>query len=305
MRCPKCSYLSYEDVERCRNCGYDFALAAAPPEADLPIRLDTPTGTRSWEAPASRGTRTSDDALTPRTEGTAVDLPLFGEPAPAAVPESPPVTIPPALPPLVVRRTVDVPRAAPSASGPRTPSRTRPAPAPALDFQTPPDDAEPPIRQAVGPRPPDDEIQDDEADGDESSGLLVRRMAAGGIDAALLLALDALVVWLTLRSLGLSPDDVWVLPLAPLLGFLFLLNTSYLVTFTAAAGQTIGQMTTDVRVVHDSYRRVPFGHAVLRSVVLLICAVPAGIGLLPVLFGDDARGLHDRLAGTRVIAAGA
>ena len=29
MRCPKCSYLSYDDVERCRNCGYDFALAFA------------------------------------------------------------------------------------------------------------------------------------------------------------------------------------------------------------------------------------------------------------------------------------
>ena len=27
MKCPKCGYLGFEHVDRCRNCGYDFALA--------------------------------------------------------------------------------------------------------------------------------------------------------------------------------------------------------------------------------------------------------------------------------------
>ena len=40
MRCPKCSYLSYDDVERCRNCGYDFALATTPREPELPVPVD-------------------------------------------------------------------------------------------------------------------------------------------------------------------------------------------------------------------------------------------------------------------------
>ena len=27
MKCPKCGYLGFEAVDRCRNCGYDFSLA--------------------------------------------------------------------------------------------------------------------------------------------------------------------------------------------------------------------------------------------------------------------------------------
>ena len=37
MKCPKCGYLGFEHVERCRNCGYDFSLSpVALPE--LPMR---------------------------------------------------------------------------------------------------------------------------------------------------------------------------------------------------------------------------------------------------------------------------
>jgi hypothetical protein len=50
MKCPKCGYLGFEAVDRCRNCGYDFSLSTATPQAegrDLPIRtaaarVDTP-----------------------------------------------------------------------------------------------------------------------------------------------------------------------------------------------------------------------------------------------------------------------
>ena len=29
MRCPKCRYISFDDHDRCRNCGYDFSLIGA------------------------------------------------------------------------------------------------------------------------------------------------------------------------------------------------------------------------------------------------------------------------------------
>nr|MBA2353148.1 RDD family protein [Acidobacteriota bacterium] len=132
-------------------------------------------------------------------------------------------------------------------------------------------------------------------------GGLGARLAAGAIDAALLLTLDLVVLWLTLRVAGLTLAEWRVLRLVPLGGFLFLLDTAYLVTFTAASGQSIGKMLGGVRVVDQSEGRVPFGHAVLRSVVLLLCALPFGLGLLPLLFDAEARGPHDRLAGTRVI----
>ena len=123
------------------------------------------------------------------------------------------------------------------------------------------------------------------------------------IDVAVLLATDALVLWLTMRVAGVSPEEWRLLPLVPLAGFLFLLDTAYLVTFTAASGQTIGKMLTGQRVVYGESARVPFGHAVLRSVALLLCAIPAGLGLLPLFLDPERRGAHDRLAGTRVVPA--
>ena len=38
MRCPKCQYITFDQGDRCRNCGYDFALSPEPDALDLPIR---------------------------------------------------------------------------------------------------------------------------------------------------------------------------------------------------------------------------------------------------------------------------
>ncbi|OFV90617.1 MAG: hypothetical protein A3G76_06655 [Acidobacteria bacterium RIFCSPLOWO2_12_FULL_65_11] len=40
MKCPKCGYVGFEDLDRCRNCGYDFSLTAttvAEVPGDLPL----------------------------------------------------------------------------------------------------------------------------------------------------------------------------------------------------------------------------------------------------------------------------
>src|SRR5437762_8863562 len=41
MKCSKCGYLGFEQVERCRNCGYEFSLAKRVPLPELPIRTDS------------------------------------------------------------------------------------------------------------------------------------------------------------------------------------------------------------------------------------------------------------------------
>ena len=38
MKCPKCGYLGFERVERCRNCGYDFSLTSTVTVPDLTLR---------------------------------------------------------------------------------------------------------------------------------------------------------------------------------------------------------------------------------------------------------------------------
>jgi hypothetical protein len=40
MKCPKCGYLGFEQVERCRNCGYEFSLATRADAIELPLRAD-------------------------------------------------------------------------------------------------------------------------------------------------------------------------------------------------------------------------------------------------------------------------
>ena len=157
-----------------------------------------------------------------------------------------------------------------------------------------PDEPTVPAMPAIVPEP---------APSIEASDPLGPRLKAGVIDAFVLGSTDLLVVWLTLRVAGVSSDEWRLLPLVPLAGFLFLLDTAYLVTFTAASGQTIGKMLSGIRVVYGDHGRVPFGHAVLRSVALLLCAIPAGLGLLPVFMDPERRGAHDRLAGTRVVPA--
>jgi hypothetical protein len=40
MKCPKCGYLGFEHIDRCRNCGYDFSLSQTVSIPDLPMRND-------------------------------------------------------------------------------------------------------------------------------------------------------------------------------------------------------------------------------------------------------------------------
>jgi uncharacterized RDD family membrane protein YckC len=92
-----------------------------------------------------------------------------------------------------------------------------------------------------------------------------------------------------------------LLPKAPLAGFLLVQNIGYLVAFTAG-GQTLGKMAAGIRVVpSDSNAAIDLGRACVRTLFWIVLAVPAGLGFLTAIMSQDHRGLHDRLAGTRVV----
>jgi uncharacterized RDD family membrane protein YckC len=249
------------------------------------VPVDPTHEPRTWE-PTRRRRPVSMDTPPP-AEGGPLDLPLFEEPS---APEPPPVVIPPAGPPLSVRRKVEISRP-PARVDPMLDSVDPPA-SPAFDW---PDEVTTPATPNF-----DAALAPSEVDAGEGLGA---RIKAGLIDAVVLGSIDLVVLWLTLRVAGVSLAEWRLLPLVPLGGFLFLLDTAYLVTFTAASGQTIGKMLCGVRVVYGEHGRVPFGHAVLRSVAVLLCVIPAGLGLLPVFMDPERRGAHDRLAGTRVVPA--
>jgi uncharacterized RDD family membrane protein YckC len=71
----------------------------------------------------------------------------------------------------------------------------------------------------------------------------------------------------------------------------------------------MGKMALGIRVVRRSpdgdagaaTARVDLGSAMLRSAACLLSVAPAGLGLLPALFGRSHRTLHDHLAATQVV----
>ena len=136
----------------------------------------------------------------------------------------------------------------------------------------------------------------------EVAGLFAR-LTASAIDLIILAAIDLVVIYLTMQVCGLALADLEILPKGRLVAFLLVQNLGYLVVFTAG-GQTLGKMAADIRVVSArSDSSLDLARAIVRTLVWLVLAVPAGLGFLTALFSRDRRGLHDRCAGTRVVRA--
>jgi len=331
MKCPKCGYLGFETTDRCRNCQYDFSLAPFSPEPELTLHgndrsLESPT---DFELPPMK--RQND------TPSTALDLDrLFGDPEPPTAPpirkpeppsmevlsyepeEAPdvdaiaeatnamagrseeeasaddsalpfddgPIVAPPAArPPLAVRRsTPEMPR--------NRPRMTRPV-REALDFEQSSQDLSSDASQAA--------IATMQSLTELPS--LLARVGAGAIDVLLLVGIDAVVLYLTLRVTGLqnTAEDLRVLPPVPFVGFLVMLAFGYVAAFTVAGGQTIGKMVLSLRVIGDDGRPIDAAGGMIRALACMLVPVTLGLSYLPALFTSDHRALHDRLAGTRVV----
>jgi uncharacterized RDD family membrane protein YckC len=305
MKCPKCNYIGFESTDRCRNCGYDFALAETtdPLVPELTIRSgDQPEGplsdlsldarARPPAAPrkAASGTAVDLDRIIGDVPASSGDLPLFaGQTGDAE--DLPPLVTPRATPrrPVAVRRpTPDPTRLRPRPPDP--PRRPVPPPELPLPRQTPP---RAPSTTTAHPGSP--AVVEDAPPGP--------RLAAAAIDLVLLAAIDALTLYFTLRLCGLTASDWRVLPWLPMAVFFLIVDGGYLVAFTAAGGQTIGKMALGLRVVSAGEERVGIGAASLRAIGCILSTLCLGAGLLPALVGDDRRAVHDRIADTRVVRA--
>lgn len=288
MKCPKCGYVGFEEGDRCRNCGYEFSLAdltsdegpdrsgaVADDFEDLPVAR-----------PPSRPIDLDRLIGAPERPRSTTELPLFngrGEASDDAPLVGPSVT---PRPPLSVRRQAPQP--------PRL--RPRAAP-PAREL----DDAE---DSALAWEPSwhaESALSHQMAEPADPAP----RLLAAAIDVLLIVAIDVSVVYFTLRLSRLGITELTTLPLLPMLGFFLLLNGGYLAAFTAAGGQTVGKMTTGVRVVGEGDRAVEFGRALVRTLAYLVSVVPLGLGFIPAFFDEDRRALHDRLTNTRVIKVAA
>jgi uncharacterized RDD family membrane protein YckC len=311
MKCPKCSYLGFETGDRCKNCGYDFSLLAAPeesPDPDLNLQMpdEMPADAdRSWMDRLQTGADEVAEAHEmpePVLTGPSSTMTLESPPAVRAEPAFPlfeprddeddePLIKLPAAPrvPLSVRRTPEQPRL-------RPPSARSDSPPLSLEFAEDTDRSpELEIRQLTERLARRERVTTEPA-----ASSLVRRAAAGLTDHVILFGIDLIVLYSTLRMAGLTMSDWNMLPAVPMLGFLLLLKLSYFGAFTAACGQTIGKMAAQIRVVADDAPLDP-ARALRRTMLSAVSLLTLGAGFIPALLDSDHRALHDRMARTRVV----
>lgn len=340
MKCPKCGYLGFETVDRCRNCGYDFSLSADRAGAELPLRdirdagsalSDLDLGNQEARTPGKSALDldrligvSADEAIEPVPDPPRMLRPSNAEPTPL---------LDAAERAVEARVTEDRSANLPLFGSPREHESAHVA-SEEPPFVAPPRPAGPPlaVRRATpevarprnrAPRttrpnepplafPMEAPLSADEPDvdlvarGDASpfqAAPRVLRIAAALIDLVLLAGICAAVLYLTLRLSDLTLDDWRLLPVVPMGAFLILLVAGYLIAFTAAGGQTIGKMATRIKVIADDGRPVDVSAAVLRMAGNAVTIATLGLVWLPVLFAADARSLADRLAGTRVVRA--
>ena len=202
--------------------------------------------------------------------------------------------VPPTRPPLAVRRaTVEPPRAQPRAE-----RRLGP-----LDHDLLEDLKRVELEEAVRDRELVRTPMAEPAAMTDERVEPSRRLAAAGIDIAVLGGIGGFVFWATLRLCNVSVSAVGWSALIPFVIFIVVMDLSYLLMFTAAGGQTVGKMLMHLRVVGDDRapdEPVPMGRAAWRAVLTIVSVVALGLGWLPALFGRGLT-LHDRLAHTRVV----
>ncbi|HEY6506438.1 MAG TPA: RDD family protein [Vicinamibacterales bacterium] len=287
MKCPKCSYIGFETGDRCKNCGYEFALMRDADDieaVDLVLR-------------AAESTEPAEPDMTPA-------LPLFRA---EDVDDEPLVRVTPPRPPVAVRKTPDAHRMRLAPSVPAESSMrdavfefgSEPSvePATVLDLDLGPRQ---PLRHEEEPAA-DMPILEPGVDAVEPFTPVGPRMLAALIDHGLLLAIDAIVIYFTLRLTALTLADWRVVPAAPLLTFLVGLKLAYFSAFTFAGGQTIGKMAAGIKVVADDDTPLDPWQVVRRSIVGVASLVALGAPFLIALPDPARRGLHDRVARTRVV----
>ncbi len=301
MRCTKCHYLSFEPEPRCRNCGHDLSMDE-PAEFDLAETTLRGLGdsgvVRPSSLPSSVTSAPGGGAAAPAT----AEFPLFARTLNSSQNEEelePLVKVPsrPRVPVSVRRTTPDASRLRATYG---TPESREPDLLDEIDVAD--DESFSAVPESQWASEPEPERLPDEWLQAVGGG---RRLAAAVIDASLLGAIAGVVVYCTLRLVGLSIGDVGLLPLVPLVALFLMLAGGYLLMFTAAGGQTVGKMAMKIRVVGTTAEavindRVTVAQAAVRSIAALPSVLVLGLGFVPAL-GGAGLAVHDRVARTRVV----
>lgn len=128
-----------------------------------------------------------------------------------------------------------------------------------------------------------------------------RRAAAFGVDALWLFSLTGVIaIFLTGEPWPAIRDVGFLATLAALIREL--LPAAVCIIGWGRFGRTPGKLLLDLRVVNARTGESPgYGRAFIRYIGYFVSALPLGLGFVWIVFDRQRRGLHDRIAGTRVI----
>jgi uncharacterized RDD family membrane protein YckC len=134
------------------------------------------------------------------------------------------------------------------------------------------------------------------------------RLAAGLVDAVFVLSGQAVILapvayyWWS-REVPRTPGEVPFLPIVGTVGLLtlaVLLGVLYQIYSWGVRGSSPGKELLELRVeAEDGTCPIGLGRAGLRLLGYMLSAASFGIGFLMIASSGD--GLHDRIAGTRVV----
>jgi uncharacterized RDD family membrane protein YckC len=261
------------------------AGAEVAPEREPRHATPTPAPARDPEPEEPQSSAVPRPASAP----SPATIPPGGEP-PAPDGESGPVS---SAPPTPARRLDGLPRLAPAVDGSAAPPLPQPTPARPAARPTPRE-----VRRAVAsPRP-----------AGRPSAPAGLRLLAALVDALVVSAAQAALLapvaqyWWS-RELPAAPSEVGAWPLALTVGAVpiaLLLGAAYFVWGWGVAGATPGKRLLSLRVEgHDGRFPIGPGRAFLRLIGYGASTLLLGLGFLLIpLVGE---GLHDKIAGTRVV----
>jgi uncharacterized RDD family membrane protein YckC len=127
-----------------------------------------------------------------------------------------------------------------------------------------------------------------------------RRALALAVDLALVVALVRAGLWLASGFAAYAPG-LHLVAQAFGLTWVYFTPAAYFVLGHGTAGQTLGKRLVGARVIDEGGAPIGYVRALGRCVATVLAALPLGLGLVLAGLRMDRRGLHDLLAGTRVV----
>ena len=274
MRCPKCGYVSFDQLAACKKCGAD--LREVKRRRGIPTFTAAPVSSPRPPTPLSARPSAPEPPQKPEDQAQDVDAFFAGLFESSGLPQT-----------SEQEAQDDATFSLPLGTLPPFEPSPVGAPLPAAEWI----EDSMPVRAAALPK----------------AGFWIR-MAAWIADvvclflATIVLALLILTtIWLGGRLGGEINDQV--MGLAGYSSAIIVIATGFLyfTLFVGACGQTPGKRLFGQKVVCANDQEMTYGRACLRSLCWILSLLLFSVGFLMIAFTWQKRGLHDMLAGTYVI----